>query len=46
MAGTINLKNPWGQAPVKVLRGGTTETLGGATLAIATKPGEVIRINP
>jgi len=46
MAGTIHLKNPWGQAPVKVLRGGTIETLSGATLAIATRPGEMIRINP
>ncbi len=46
LAGTINLKNPWGSASVKVSHGGTTETLGGATLAITTKPGEVIRINP
>ncbi len=46
MAGMIHLKNPWGQTTVKVLHGGTTETLAGATLTIATEPGEVIRINP
>ena len=46
MAATIHLKNPWGSDPVKVSHGGTTEMLGGTTLAIATKPGEVIRINP
>ncbi len=46
MAGTINLKNPWGEAPVKVSRGKMTETIDGETLALATKPGEVIRIAP
>lgn len=46
LAGTINLKNPWGQAPVKVVRGNATETLSGETLTLTTKPGEVIRIGP
>ncbi len=46
MAGTINLKNPWGDTPVKVSRGKMTETIDGETLALATKPGEVIRIAP
>jgi alpha-L-fucosidase 2 len=46
LAGTIHLKNPWGTAPVKISRGNTTETMSGETLTLATKPGEVIRINP
>lgn len=46
LAGTINLKNPWGKTLVKVLRGNITETLSGETLTLATRPGEVIRINP
>jgi hypothetical protein len=46
MAGTINLKNPWGRAPVKVSRGEMTETVNGETLALPTTPGEVIRIEP
>jgi hypothetical protein len=46
MTGTISLRNPWNQAPVKVSRGGTTETLSGETLTISTRPGEVIRISP
>ena len=42
MAGTINLKNPWGNAPVKISHGNTTETLSGEMLVLATQPGEVI----
>jgi len=46
MAGTIHLKNPWGQAPVTISRGDSTQTLSGEILTVATKPGEVIRIDP
>jgi alpha-L-fucosidase 2 len=46
IAGTISLKNPWGDTPVKVTRGKTTGTLNGETLTFVTQPGEVIRINP
>jgi hypothetical protein len=42
--GTIQLKNPWGAAAVRVSRDATSESLGGETLIIATKPGEQIRI--
>lgn len=46
LAGTIKLKNPWGQAPVQVSRGDKTETLQGETLTLPTTPGEVITIKP
>jgi hypothetical protein len=46
IAGTINLKNPWGPAAVKVTRGAKTETLSGETLTLVTTPGEAIRIIP
>jgi alpha-L-fucosidase 2 len=46
MAGIINLKNPWGEALAKVNHGKLTESLSGTNLVIATRPGEVIRVNP
>lgn len=50
LAGIINLKNPWGEAPVKVSRKvsrrDATEIMSGNILTLATQPGEVIRITP
>lgn len=46
LAGIINLKNPWGESPVKVSHGSTTETVSGETLTLPTRSGEVIRISP
>ena len=46
MTGTIKLKNPWGDAAVKVSRGKMTDTINGETLTLATMPGELIRIAP
>ncbi len=46
LAGTIDLKNPWGESAVKVSRAGAVETLSGETLVIATMPGEAIRLQP
>jgi hypothetical protein len=43
-AGTVNLKNPWGQAPAKISHNDVTETAQGERLTIAVKPGETIRI--
>jgi alpha-L-fucosidase 2 len=46
LGGSIHLRNPWGEAPVHISRGGISETQRGETLTIATRPDEVIRISP